>query len=77
MARLTDQSHKVLQHLASQYGATQQDLLDEAIETLRRKRFFEDANRAYAALHGDAEAHAALQHERTVLDGTLGDGVAP
>lgn len=52
------------------------DLLEEAVETLRRKRFLEQANTAYASLRGDAKAWAGVEDERRSWDATLLDGLA-
>lgn len=52
------------------------DLLEEAVETLRRTRFLEQANAAFASLRGDAKAWAAVEDERRSWDATLLDGLA-
>jgi hypothetical protein len=53
-----------------------QALLEEAVETLRRKRFLEQVNTAYASLRQDAGAWAAVEQERREWDQTLLDGLA-
>lgn len=52
-----------------------QALLEEAVETLRRKRFLEEVNAAYASLREDTKAWAAVQREREEWDRTLLDGL--
>lgn len=53
-----------------------QALLEEAVEALRRQRFLEQVNAAYAAIRGDAKAWAAVEQERRAWDGTLLDGLS-
>ena len=53
-----------------------QALLEEAIETLRRKRFLEQVNAAYASLRRDVKAWEAVERERREWDQTLLDGLA-
>lgn len=50
-------------------------LLDEAIESLRRQRFLEQVNSAYAALRADPEAWEETLDERRAWDATLADGL--
>lgn len=52
-----------------------QALLDEAIEALRRKRFLEATNDAFARLRKDGAAWALLDAERKEWDRTLLDGM--
>jgi len=51
-------------------------LLDEAIEALRRQRFLEQMNAAYAALRADPRTWEAIEGERRAWDVTLRDGLA-
>lgn len=51
-------------------------LLDEAVEALRRQRFLEQVNSAYATLRADPRAWAAIEAERRAWDLTLPDGLA-
>ena len=51
-------------------------LLDEAVEGLRRQRFLEQVNAAYATLRRDARAWTAIEGERREWDGTLADGLS-
>jgi hypothetical protein len=44
-------------------------------DSLRRKRFLEEVNAAYASLRGDTKAWAAVQRERKEWDRTLLDGL--
>ena len=51
-------------------------LLDEAVEALRRQRFLEQLNAAYATLRADPRAWEAIESERRAWDVTLPDGLA-
>ncbi|HUG53220.1 MAG TPA: toxin-antitoxin system protein [Vicinamibacteria bacterium] len=73
--RISDSAREVLRQMARVEGRTMQALLEEAIETLRRKRFLEEVNAAYASLRRDAKAWAAVERERRGWDRTLLDGL--
>ena len=51
-------------------------LLDEAVEALRRQRFLERVNAAFATLRSDQKAWDAVEAERRAWDATLADGLA-
>ena len=74
--RISDSTHAVLREMARIEGRPMQALLDEAVETLRRKRFLEEVNAAYASLRSDSKAWAAIEQERREWDGTLLDGLS-
>ncbi len=75
--RLSDNAVKNLRELAAESGETMQAVLDKAIEEYRRKRFFEEADRAYAVLQSDPEAWAEELKFRAEWDATLMDGLDP
>lgn len=50
-------------------------LLDEAVEVLRRQRFLEQVNAAYARLRDDPDAWEEVAAERREWDATLADGL--
>ena len=52
-----------------------QALLDEAVEALRRKRFLEATNDAFARLRKNGAAWTAVEGERRAWDATLLDGI--
>lgn len=51
-------------------------LLDEAVEALRRQRFLERVNAAYATLRSDQKVWEAVEAERRTWDATLSDGLS-
>jgi predicted secreted protein len=73
--RITRESHKTLRSMAKQSGVSMQVLLEEAVEELRRKRFFREFNAAYRRLRSKPTAWKEEQRERRMWEGTLGDGL--
>ncbi|HZT80733.1 MAG TPA: hypothetical protein VFA26_10940 [Gemmataceae bacterium] len=53
------------------------EVLDKALDSYRRKVFFEQLNAGYAALRADPQAWAELEAERKFWDATLMDGRDP
>jgi hypothetical protein len=49
------------------------EVLDAAVEMLRRERLLEETNQAYAALRADAKAWQRELAERKVWDAALSD----
>jgi hypothetical protein len=74
--RITDTAHGILREMSRAEGKPMLALLDEAVETLRRQRFLERLNAAYAALRADPRAWAEIESERRAWDATLPDGLA-
>ena len=73
--RISDHAHGTLKELARAEGKPMLALLDEAVEALRRQRFLEQVNTAYAELRADPRAWEAIEAERREWDATLGDGL--
>jgi len=73
--RISDVARETLREMSRVEGRPMQALLEEAVETLRRKRFLEEVNAAYASLRRDAAAWAAVERERRDWDRTLLDGL--
>jgi hypothetical protein len=72
---ISEYSYQLLQQLAQRTGQTTMDLLDEALETYRRKLLLDQMNAGYAALRADPQAWAEHQAERQLWDATLLDGL--
>lgn len=72
--RISSHAQRTLQQLSKATGRSQTALLEEAVEELRRKRIFEEANRAFAALKADPKAWAEELEERKAWEATLRDG---
>ena len=73
--RINPESHRKLKTLAEELGESMPTVLEQAIESLRRARFLEQASRAYGELRSDKKAWAAEQAERKAWDKTLKDGL--
>ncbi len=73
--RINPESHRKLKTLAEELGESMPTVLEQAIESLRRERFLEQASRAYGELRSDKKAWAAEQAERKAWDKTLKDGI--
>jgi hypothetical protein len=74
---LSEASQRILQELVSQTGQTQEEILAKALDTYRRKVFFEGLAADYAALKADPEAWAEELAERQLWEATLTDGLDP
>lgn len=73
--QIGEEAAKVLRELCARTGKRATVILRDALEEYRRKRFLEDANRAFAALKKDPKAWKAELKERKDWDATLSDGV--
>jgi hypothetical protein len=74
--RISENAHGTLRAMSRAEGKPMLALLDEAVEALRRQRFLEQLNTAYAALRADPRAWGAVEAERRDWDATLADGLA-
>jgi hypothetical protein len=74
--RISASAHGILRELSKAEGKPMLALLDEAVEALRRQRFLEQLNAAYATLRADARTWEAIEDERRAWDATLPDGLA-
>ena len=74
--RISAVAHGILRQLSQAEGKPMAALLDEAVEALRRQRFLEGVNAAYASLRADPRAWQAIEEERRAWDATLPDGLA-
>jgi hypothetical protein len=73
--RISDTARGTLRELARAEGKSMLALVDEAVETLRRQRFLEQVNAAYASLRDDPRAWEDVEAERSAWDATLADGL--
>jgi predicted transcriptional regulator len=74
--RISDATRQILREMAQIEGKPMQAILEEAVEALRRKRFLEEVNAAYASLRVDAKAWASIEGERRAWDATLLEGLS-
>ena len=73
--RISEATRDTLRDLARAEGRPMQAVVEQAVEALRRQRFLEAVNSAYASLRGDAEAWAEVERDRRDWDSTLLDGL--
>ena len=73
--RISERTHRTLKELARTSGQPMQTILENVIEEERRRRFFDEADIAYARLRADPEAWAEELEERALWDNTLMDGL--
>jgi hypothetical protein len=73
--RVSEKAHRTLTALSREVGAPVGELVDQAVELLRRQRILDAANAAYAVLRSDPAAAAELEAERAAWDATLADGL--
>jgi hypothetical protein len=73
--RISDSARGTLSELARREGKSMVALLDEAVEVLRRQRFLEQVNAAYARLRDDPDAWEEVEAERREWEATLADGL--
>jgi len=74
--RIREETREALRALAESEGKSMQAVLEEAVEALRRLRFLERVNDAYAALRRNGAAWDSLQTERSDWDASLLDGLS-
>jgi hypothetical protein len=71
--RVSEKTRDRLASLASSTGRPMTKVLDDAVEALERKVFFDRFNRRYQELRDDPTAWAGIELERRTEDGVLGD----
>lgn len=71
--RVSEETRDRLASLASSTGQPMTRVLDDAVEALERKVFFETFNRRYQELRDDPAAWAEIEHERGIEEGALED----
>jgi hypothetical protein len=73
--RVSEKTHQLVATLAREFGTSMADLVEQAIEMLRRQRILDQINADYAALRADPSAWAEVRAEREAWDATLADGL--
>jgi len=73
--RISGETHSSLRVLADLEGKTMQAVLDKAIETYRRLRFWDEVETAAGGLRSDPAAWNEELAERRAWEVTLSDGL--
>ena len=71
--RVSEGTRDRLASLANATGRPMTSVLDDAVEALERKVFFDRFNRRYQELRDDSPAWSEIEQERGVEEGALGD----
>jgi predicted transcriptional regulator len=71
--RVSEETRDRLAALSESTGRPMTKMLDEAVDALERRVFFDHFNGRYRELRQDAEAMAEIGAERRVEEGALGD----
>jgi predicted transcriptional regulator len=74
---LSEATRAKLQELARWAGIPISEALEQAINDLYDRRFWDAVNAGYAALRDDPVAWAEIEAERKLWDSTLMDGLDP
>jgi hypothetical protein len=72
--RISKESSNILREIAAQEKKSLQTILDAAIEEYRRRRFLQEANKAYSVLKENPKTWKVEQEERKQWETTLSDG---
>jgi len=71
--RVSEETRDRLASLADATGRPMTRVLDEAVDALERKIFFETVNRRYQELRNDPGAWDEIEVERRAEEGAVGD----
>jgi predicted transcriptional regulator len=71
--RVSDDTHERFARLADATGRPMTQLLDDAVDALERRLFFDRLSARYDELRDDAHAWADIEAERSLESGTVAD----
>ncbi len=71
--RVSEETRDRLASLADATGRPMTRVLDEAVDALERKVFFDTLNRRYEELRNDSGAWSEIEQERRAEEGAVGD----
>ena len=75
MVRVSGSTQAVLKELSAKTGYSMQELVDQAVESLRRETILRESNEAYARLKANPTSWKKFKKELETWDQTLGDGL--
>lgn len=71
--RVSDEAKRRISAIARKTGRPMTDLLDEAVEALERRIFFDALNERYKELRADPGSWAEIESERRLEEGSISD----
>ncbi len=71
--RISEDDHRVLQHLAAQTGKQHQEIIHEALDNYQRDRLLDGINSAFEHLRSNQNDWAREKEERKLWEATLSD----
>ena len=71
--RVSEETRDRLASLANATGRPMTRIVEDAVEALERKLFFDTLNRRYEELRADPAVWTEIEQERRVEDGAIGD----
>ena len=71
--RVTDEARLRIARLAEQDDRSMTAIVDDALDALERRKFFERFNDRYAELAEDSDVWSEVLEERSIEAGALGD----
>ena len=74
MIRISNDAKAKIAEIAKATGSPMTDVVDDAVEQLERKIFFDRLKARYTELRADPAAWAEIEAERREWDSTLRDG---
>ena len=72
---ISTQAQRTIRALAKKTNLSAHEIVERAVEELRRKLLFEEANANYAALQEQPAVWHEVEQEREAWDATLADGL--
>jgi predicted transcriptional regulator len=73
--RVRKEIYNTIKSLAVQQNGKIQDVIEQAVNEYKKKKFFEELNAGYARLRADRQAWAEEKSERKAWEATLRDGL--
>lgn len=73
--RISQRTHQRLRELSKRSGEPVGMVVEHAVEALRRERFFDQMDAAFADVQADAIARTEVAADRSAWETTLGDGL--
>lgn len=77
VVRVSERKHRALRDISAETGKSIGEVVNRAVDRVRRERMFAEAGRALREMEGDTDALAEIDAEHDLWDTTVGDGLRP